>query len=144
MLYGPFIQIDIDAKRELAHSRWLRAVDSYEYRLSITQSYKAIKINNAVCWLADFTRLSTPNMHDQKWTASVLSESLLVTKLRKIAFLLPDNLFMEVVIEKITEQLLQKTDNQIKVGLFSTLDLALEWLGIHPEADNILSEDFNS
>lgn len=137
----PYINIELKPQYSLVQSQWLRAVDSTEYRKSLTKTYDTIKNNRVVCWLADATRLSTPNMIDQKWTANLVGERMSATALRKIALVLPDDLFLEVVAEKIGERIIRMTNNKIQIGYFNSHASALEWLIRLKDSEGLFRDD---
>ncbi|WP_299700686.1 STAS/SEC14 domain-containing protein [uncultured Pontibacter sp.] len=139
----PYINIELNPEYNLVQSQWLRAVDSAEYRRSLKKTYDAIKVNSVVCWLADITRLSSPNMIDQKWTAELLGKRMSATRLRKIALVLPDDLFLEVVVEKIGEQVVRMTKNQIQIAYFNSHASAFQWLLSRKDSEGLFREDIS-
>ena len=138
------IHIELNSDYNLVQSQWLRAVDSSEYRKYLKRTCHAIKINSVVYWLADLTRLSSPNMIDQKWTAELVGKLISGTHLRRIALVLPDDLFLEVVIEKIGEQVVRKTKNQIQIAYFNTHESAFQWLLSVKDSEGLFREDLSS
>lgn len=112
----------------LLRSHWVRAVNSCEYRQSITAACQMFRSTGASSWLADARTLSSPNMTDQNWTAGLLGRCLPNTNMRKIAIILPDDLFLEVVAEKIAAQIERMTPSHIQINHFAHEQLALCWL----------------
>jgi hypothetical protein len=140
----PYISIELNSKYRLVQSQWLRAVDSTEYRKSLKRTYNTIKVNCVIGWLADLTRLSSPNMIDQKWTAELVGKRMSATRLRKIALVLPDDLFLEVVAEKIGEEVVRMTKNQIQIAYFNSHESAFQWLLSIKEKEGLFRDDISS
>lgn len=136
-----YITIHLIPDKSLLQSQWLRAVNSQEYRSSLTYFSRKIKALKVNYWLADLTRLSSPNIHDQQWTAELLGATVRSAKLKKIALVLPDDLFLEVVIEKIGEEVLQKTGNQVQISSFSNPQEACEWLVSQVDIEGLFRQD---
>ncbi|PVY42167.1 STAS/SEC14 domain-containing protein [Pontibacter virosus] len=124
----PYFQVSYNAQQGLISSQWLRVVNSYEYRQALVNVCKQLQNSNAMCWLVDFSRVSTPNMSDQSWTIELLGHSLPHTKLRKLALVLPDDLFLEVVVEKVSDSLLSMTNNKVQIAHFADSGAAQQWL----------------
>jgi hypothetical protein len=137
----PCINIELNPKYQLVQSQWLRAVDSIEYRKYTKKTCDTIEVNSVVWWLADLTKLSSPNMVDQKWTAELVGKRMSGTRLRKIALVLPDDLFLEVVVEKIGEQVERLTKNQIQIAYFNCYAAAFEWLLAAKDSEGLFRDD---
>ena len=124
----PYFHISYNSKQNLLSSHWLRVVNSAEYRQALIKSCKQLQESKAMCWLVDFNNFSTPNMSDQRWTIDLLSHSLPQTKLRKLALVLPDNLFLEVVLEKLSNSLLNMPNIKVQIAHFADPNTAQQWL----------------
>lgn len=124
----PYHQIKYSPEQDIMSSQWLRVVNSNEYRLSLENICQQLEMNKALHWLADFSRMTSPNISDQNWTIELLGHHLPNTKLRRIALVLPDDLFLEVVVEKLSYSLLKMVDNKVQIGHFTDMDVAQRWL----------------
>lgn len=124
----PYFQISYNPKQGLLSSQWLRVVNSTEYRQALVNVCKRLRKSNAMGWLVDFSHTTTPNMSDQNWTIELLGHSLPLTKLRKLALVLPDDLFLEVVVEKVSNSLLSMSNNKVQIAYFADPCAAQQWL----------------
>lgn len=124
----PYFKVTYHPKQSLLSSRWLRVGDSTEYRQALVNICKRLQKSKAMSWLVDFSRVAAPNMSDQSWTIELLGHSLPHTKLRKLALVLPDDLFLEVVVEKVSNSLLSMSDNQVQIAHFADSCAAQQWL----------------
>ncbi|WP_157578683.1 hypothetical protein [Pontibacter roseus] len=122
-------------------TKWLRAVNSREYRSGISYFCRIIRKHSAASWMVDATRLCAPPLKDQNWTVNKISDSLLQTPLNRIAFVTSNDLFIEVVTEKIKEKLHQKTSNQILMESFRTYSQAFDWLFATRDKEGLFRED---
>lgn len=136
-----YITIQLVPSKSRLQSQWLRAVNSQEYRSSLIYFSRKIKAAKVSYWLADLTRLSSPNLHDQQWTAELIGSTVRSAKLKKIALVLPDDLFLEVVIEKIGEKVLQKTGNQVQISSFNNFQQACNWLESQIDIEGLFRQD---
>lgn len=124
----PYIQVKYNPKQGLLSSQWLRVVNSTEYRQALMNVCKRLQKSNAMGWLVDFSNMTSPNMSDQSWTIELLGHSLPLTKLRKLALVLPDDLFLEVVVEKVSNSLLSMSGNKLQIAYFADSCTAQQWL----------------
>ncbi|PKV75096.1 STAS/SEC14 domain-containing protein [Pontibacter ramchanderi] len=128
MASPPYLKLSYDRKRDLLSSQWLRVVNSKEYRQAILRICKQLQKSNASGWLIDISRMATLNMSDQHWTIEMLGHELPQTKLRKLALVLPDDLFLEVVVEKVSNSLLHMFRPDFQIAHFSDPTAAQKWL----------------
>ncbi|EJF08197.1 MULTISPECIES: STAS/SEC14 domain-containing protein [Pontibacter] len=124
----PYLQVHYDPEQSLISSHWLRVVDSAEYRQALVNICQQLYKSNALAWLVDFSRMTSPTMRDQNWTIELLSHSLPHTKLRKLALVLPDDLFLEVVVEKVSYSLMSMSNIKVQIGHFTDPLTAQQWL----------------
>ncbi|MBX0331820.1 STAS/SEC14 domain-containing protein [Pontibacter sp. HSC-14F20] len=124
----PYFQVSYNRELGLLSSQWLRVGNSTEYRQALINICRQLQKYNACGWLVDFSRMATPNMSDQNWTIELLGHSLPQTRLRKLALVLPDDLFLEVVVEKVSNSLLSMSGNQVQIAQFDDPDTAQQWL----------------
>lgn len=136
----PYIDIQYDPDLQLVQCQWLRGISSAEYRQGLEQACRVIETKPTVCWIIDATRLVAPNMSDQKWTTELIGHCMNQTKLRKIAFVLPDDLFSEVVAEKISSDVMQMNYNNIVIASFSSFEKGLHWLLSNTETEGLFRD----
>jgi hypothetical protein len=137
----PYISVHMDQDRSLIHSAWLRTVDSQEYRIALNYFIHFICMHKVSYWLADITQLSTPNMYDQKWTVELIGSLLQDSYLKKIAVVLKDDLFMEVVLERISEEVSRVSDRYVQIEVFNNPAHADKWLMASQDIEGLFRED---
>jgi hypothetical protein len=130
-----------DAQSKLLFTKWLRAVNTQEYRLSVLHCMDALNNSKVYYWLIDITRIFSPAMNDQKWTTELIGPAICHTLLKKIAVVIPDDLFLEVVAEKMGEEVLRLCDDQVKIAYFRHYEQALNWLQISLDPDQVFRQD---
>lgn len=135
-----FISIQRDPTNKVLLTKWLRAVNSQEYRESILSFYRFLKNEGVLYWVVDITRTASPDMHDQKWTTNLLGPGICETNLKKIAVILPDDLFLEVVSEKMAEEVLRLCGMQVEIAFFGDYGEAFDWLNVFINIDNMSKE----
>jgi hypothetical protein len=137
----PYISVHMDQNRSLVHSAWLRSVDSHEYRIALNHFIHCVCMHKVSYWLADITQLSTPNMYDQKWTADLIGSILHQTYLKKIAVVLKDDLFMEVVLERMGDEVFKMTDTYVQIAIFHDLGHADDWLKTNQNVEGLFRDE---
>lgn len=133
----PYLSLLHYPEQGMVYSQWLRTVDSAEYRQALLSVCDLIRKSNANYWLLDLSRATSPTISDQNWTTDLLGQNLLQSHIRKIAFVLPDDLFMEVITEKVSTKVKMLTNNQIQIGRFSNLEVAQQWLGSRSDLEGL-------
>lgn len=136
-----YFTVSLNQDKDMIQSAWLRAVDSEEYRVGIKHFFKRIRTSRVANCLLDFTRGSTPNINDQKWTAEFFGKGMHNTAVSKFAIVLPDDLFLEVVLEKIREGVIRLSDESLQIAFFNELDGAYTWLGAHMDTEGLFRSD---
>lgn len=115
-------------------------MNSEEYRESVLNLYQSLTNNRILYWIVDITRLTSPAMNDQKWTINLFGPGICDTHLQKIAIILPDDLFLEVVTEKIADEALRLCGGQVEIAYFRDYEQAFNWLHVFINIDNIYKE----
>jgi hypothetical protein len=67
-------------------------------------------------------------MADQKWTIHYMSHALKGTSIQKVALVLPNDLLLELVVEKIWEGIGHQVQDKIPTEYFRLSSQALDWL----------------
>lgn len=124
----PYFKLSYNPAQDFISSRWLRVGNSAEYRQALVDTCKQLHKSNAMGWLVDFSRMTSPDMRDQNWTLDLLTQSLPHTKLRKLAVVLPDDLFLEVAVERVRDGLLNVSNINLQIAQFSDSSAAQHWL----------------
>jgi hypothetical protein len=135
-----YIDIHYNPDLQLVKCHWLRAISSSEYRLGMQQTCQVIESHHPVRWIIDATRLIAPNMADQKWTTELIGHCMNQVQLRKIALVLADDLFSEVVAEKISSRIMQMIRNPIKIASFNDFEKGMHWLLSDPETEGLFRD----
>ena len=129
-----------DPSNRLLLTKWLRTVNSQEYRASLLSFYQSVIDNQILYWIVDVTRISSPDMPDQKWTIDLLGPGICDTHLKRIAFILPDDLFLEVVTEKMADEVLKLCEGQVEIAYFRDYEQAFSWLHVFLNIANMHKE----
>lgn len=137
----PYIDIQYNPNLQLVQCQWLRSLSSVEYRKGMQYVCSFIEKNPTVSWIIDATRLIAPNMSDQKWTSEILGHCISKVKLRKIALILPDDLFSEVVAEKINLKVMQMISDPIKIMCFNDFEKGMNWVLSNNETEGLFRDN---
>jgi hypothetical protein len=137
----PYLSLLHYPERGMVYSQWLRTVDSAEYRQSFLSICDLIRKSKANCWLIDLGKTTSPTISDQNWTTHLLANNLLESHIRKVAIVLPDDLFMELVAEKVIADFISLTKNKIQIARFANPEVAQQWLGSRSDLEGLFRYD---
>lgn len=112
----------------MVHSRWLTPVDSQMYREGMLHVYETIKEQHIKNWLYDASKYTVPDLAEQVWTVEVLGGLLAGTSLRKIAVVLPKDILLQVIADKVRSKSKPVFQGSIRMENFLSLKSAREWL----------------
>lgn len=136
-----YISIDVEADKDLVCTRWLKTVSSRNYRSTVIHFFKVIKKYRPVYWLLDMNRLSSPTMDDQRWTMQYINQALKGTSIKKVAVVLPNDLLLELVMERIWEGVDEELKKRIPAEYFRMTSQALRWLLPAYETEGLFREE---
>ena len=96
-----FYIIEIDTEKKLLRSKWLRTVDCEEMKTGGTELYEALRDTGVELVVANAQLLRTLDAETKEWMASSFYELLSLTKLKKIARVLPSHVFSRIALESV-------------------------------------------
>ncbi|MFD2515925.1 hypothetical protein ACFSRY_18785 [Pontibacter locisalis] len=127
-VHKDFLHYSLHPDKRLVRSRWLTHVDSTMYREGMLHMQKVIQERQALYWLYDASRFTTPDMSDQQWTLWGLGPLLAQTALKKIAVLVPQDVLLQTVAERIQLEAQPVLHNRVRMENFLGASEAEEWL----------------
>jgi|GEM_PF-1649902 len=89
---------------------------------------KKIKTVPNITWLNNSVKLKTVAMDDLKWLNKNVTEVCYKLGLKKVAFVLPDNIFGRMAVKFYVDFTNKRTDNQFEIKAFRKYDDAENWL----------------
>jgi hypothetical protein len=81
-----------------------------------------------ITWLNDSTKLKTVAMDDLKWLNSNVNDVGFKLGIKKIAFVLPENIFGRMAVKFYVDYTNKRTDNQFEIKAFRKYIDAENWL----------------
>jgi hypothetical protein len=126
--YKDFLTVLIDHERRQLTSRWLRVVDSTEFREGLLYVEDCIVKHQLLTWLFDALKLGAPVLLDQRWTVEHIIAILEKTELRKVALIMPGDYIMHMIGEKMRKKVYSTFGKKILLECFSREEHALFWL----------------
>ncbi len=138
---SPYLSLIHYPDRGMVYSQWLRTVDSADYRKSLLSVCDLIQDSEATHWLVDSSNATSPTISDQNWTAHILANSLLKSNIRKIAVVLPDDLFLELVAERVSAKIMSLTKNKVQIARFASVAIAQQWLSSQSDLEGLFRYD---
>jgi hypothetical protein len=126
--YKDFLTVTIDHDRKQLTSRWLRVVNSAEFREGMLYIEDCIVKHSLITWLFDALKLGAPVLLDQRWTVEHVIAILEKTELKKVALIMPGDYIMHMIGEKMRKMVYHTFGKRILLECFSREDHAFFWL----------------
>jgi hypothetical protein len=123
-----FLNITIEEENKRLISRWLRIVDSAEFREGLVYIQSCIEKQNLNSWLFVAMHFAPPALMEQRWTVEHIVTLLEKTTLKKIALVLPDDGILYTVGNRMRKKIYHTFGQKILLECFSREDHALFWL----------------
>ncbi len=86
-------------------------------------------------WLNDTRKLKTVSLEDLNWLNANVNEPLYKAGLKKVAFVLPTNVFGRMAVKFYVDFTNKRTDNQFQIKAFKEYDDAVTWLTAKSNVD---------
>ena len=96
-----FYLIETDAEKKLLKSKWLRSVNCVEMKTGGTMLYEALRDTGAELVVANAQLLRNLDSETKEWMSFEFYELLSLTKLKRIARVLPANVFSRIALESV-------------------------------------------
>jgi hypothetical protein len=87
-----------------------------------------IKAVPNLTWLNDTRKLKTVAIDDLKWLNKNVNDRCYSYGLKKVVFVLPENIFGRMAVKFYVEFTNRRTDNQFQIKAFRTYEDAVTWL----------------
>lgn len=87
-----------------------------------------IKTQPNISWLNDARKLKTVGIDDLKWLNKNVNDRGLKMGVRKVGFVLPENIFGKMAVKFYVEFTNKRTDNQFHIKAFTSYQEAVNWL----------------
>ncbi|MFD1188371.1 hypothetical protein, partial [Pontibacter rugosus] len=126
--YKDYLNYQVNTQTGTIRSKWLRSVNSQEYREGMLYTHKLITEHNLFFWIYDASRYSAPNVSDQVWLTNVFTPLLTQTNLKKTASILSGDVIMQMVAEQIRVKALPIMIDKLQYQSFHDLESAEEWI----------------
>ncbi|WP_162055371.1 hypothetical protein [Pontibacter pamirensis] len=120
------IEVDLDA--DLLQSNWLRPVSVKEMETGGTKLYEVLRDTQGARVLANAQSLGVLPAEAKEWMSSRFYELLSLTQLKKMARVLPENLFHRVALESVVTRADALGVTKFDVRNFTSPTEALRWL----------------
>ncbi|MEJ8804277.1 hypothetical protein [Pontibacter sp. H249] len=122
-----FVTISLNQDISLLSLKWLRSVDSHEYRLGIQKGIQALVKHQPKKMMINNQRLGVPSLNDQKWLLDVATETLRSCILTKIAVVNSVDAMQQLALEQVGTKIRNSCIDYQSYYFYSEEE-ALEWL----------------
>ena len=124
-----FVKIVVDRTEGLLTVRWLRPVESREYRYGVLKAARALQLNKLEKMLINNQRLGIPALDDQRWLCAVSINVLSRCRLKRMAIISSHDTLQQITNETVGKKV-KNANIAYQSGYFLCEDEALEWLGL--------------
>lgn len=126
-LNTPVADIFLNEELKFVHVIWKGAVtNSDAFRDTLNFGTQLIKDYRCERWLADTKNMGVIKRVDQEWTHEVWFPQVATLGLKKMALIVPENVFGELSAKNVMDKARDK--NLIKDRYFMNTELAIKWL----------------
>ncbi|WP_439880749.1 hypothetical protein ACSX1A_16540 [Pontibacter sp. MBLB2868] len=123
-----FFKIEVDTAKALAKTEWLRHVTDEELKEGAMQ-LKQVLINHEIeMVLANAKKLSALKTESKEWLATFYYNTLSQTPVKKLARILPANLFHHIALESVMTRAEAMVHLNYSFKNFAEEEEALNWL----------------
>ncbi|SIT85600.1 hypothetical protein SAMN05444128_1568 [Pontibacter indicus] len=122
-----FVEIMHDAQHTMLLVRWLRPVNSHEYRLGIEETGRVLLEMGLQKLLINNQRMGVLTMDDQGWLAAISIRTISQSNLKQLAIISSTNFFQQHTNEKLDRRVKEQTPF-FETQYFLIERDGLEWL----------------
>lgn len=123
-----FYQLEADYDQNLIWSKWLKPVSAAEVEAGGTKLYEALRDSALDRVMADARALSGLDAEAKEWMSTTFYELLSSTGLKKLARVLPSNVFQRITLESVVTRAEASGITKFNVRNFTNMEEALDWL----------------
>ena len=104
--------------------------DSFKEPFKAGMDYMEQKIESepSISWLNDARKLRTVSQGDIKWLNENVNDRAYKMGVKKVAFVLPENIFGKLAIKIYVDFTNRRSDNSMEIKAFKEVELAKKWL----------------
>ena len=122
----PGVKIEIDEKSSAVILHWSNEFTSEQYRQGCTSGLETVTALKLKYWLADTSKFARLQPKDQKWTSEVLFPELSRVGLKKMAVVIPEDLYSHLAISTIIVE--AKDATKFDTHYFVKEEDAMAWI----------------
>lgn len=123
-----FVEFRLDTDKKLLYAKWLRDVDTTEYRLVLNYIHQLIKDNHITLWLQNSEHLLPRSLEDQKWAAEEFGFMIAQSLIKYVAIVLPKHSPHYAELLSLRDKAYRIFGKTKHIQLFETEQEALAWL----------------
>jgi len=123
-----FYKIEIDTFQNVVKTKWLRPVKLEEMKTGSTRLFESLQQTNAERLVANAELLSSLDSETKEWMATSLYELISRTNVKKIARVLPQNVFTKLALESVATRAEASGKANFVIGNFSAQQEAEKWV----------------
>lgn len=128
VLENDYISIELDANQKLLYSAWRRTITDKEFVAGAKETLKALQAHKAERLLANGLKVSTLQTDTKDWLVNTYYTALGQTNLKKLARVLPVNVFHKLALESVVTRASLLSSLPYEVMNFSSVQAGLNWL----------------
>ncbi|PRY10019.1 hypothetical protein CLV24_11687 [Pontibacter ummariensis] len=126
-----FLLLQVDGKKKLLRSKWLRPVSSEELKEGIGVVGQCIVSEDSAYWLSDARLLNTITFVDQQWVVREIAPLIANTNLQKFARIVTADVFNYISFENMVQRIKEEHSVIAELGQFTSEGAATDWLLLH-------------
>jgi len=123
-----YYKIVSDPENDMLRAEWLRSVNKEEMVAGGTMLYQVLKDTGITRAVANAQRLVLLDSDTKSWMSTNFYTLLSQTSLRKLARVLPSNLFSKLALESVATRADALNTTKFVYKNFDTEEKAMEWL----------------
>ena len=126
ILDNDFVKVEYDKQTEIISLTWLVTPTSEEIRIGLNAGRDFVKDNNVTKWIGDTTHLGVIADEDLEWINTKWFPTLLQAGIKKMAVILPNNVFGQMNVEDIMGTV--DTSTGFESRYFDGIEDATNWI----------------
>lgn len=129
MMYeSDFYRIEADMDGNMLRAKWLRPIDEQEMKTGGVKLYEVLRDTGVERAMANAQAFGTLSPGAKEWMSTAFYELLSQTKLKRLARVMPDNLFYRIALESVATRADALGVTHFEVKNFPNEQEALAWL----------------
>jgi hypothetical protein len=119
----PFCELKHDPALKCVVQTWKGYCESSEFRKAIVDTLTFFEQNNVSRIISDTRKQKVVKPEDTDWVATTVNPKLISNGLRKMAFILPEDVFASLSVDRFL-----KISNNFELGHFQDMEEAKSWI----------------